>query len=85
METNKTIFNTDGMFKMIQEMKELRKLITPDTKERIMKRYRLKVQAEFLDTLLQEGGFDNFMKKILTEKEQIRLNNAVREEDEDAE
>lgn len=77
------IIPTKKLFLLIKSLKEERRALIPDEKEpKIeLRRYKLKVQYELLNDMLQHYGIDNLMVKLLPNKHIKELVKAIPKED----
>lgn len=61
------------LYKLIQEMKEYRELLSNVDKIELMKRYKTKVEYLLLDKILKEKGIDVIAKRIQHEKRNLEM------------
>ena len=63
----------DKLFKLIQEMKEYRKISPKETARDMMKRYKMKTEFLLLDRILNEEGIDSLITKTTHEKKNLEM------------
>jgi len=63
----------DKLFKLIQEMKEYRKISSKETARDMMKRYKLKTEYLLLDKILNDEGIDNLITKTTHQKKNLEM------------
>lgn len=73
--------NKDMLYRLIQEMKEFRKLIPKDDTKNLIRRHKLKMEYLLLDRLLIDNGIDKMVIKINHEKTNMMMVNALIKED----
>jgi hypothetical protein len=72
--------SNDKLFKLVQEMKELRTMLPRVTTADYTKIYRLKIQEELLDNMLTHEGLNDFFNEILRRKVRLQTDLNIKSE-----
>lgn len=77
------IIPSKKLFFLVKSLKEERRALIPDPKEpKIeLKRYKLKIQYDLLNDMLQHYGIDNLLVKLLPKKHIEELVKAIPEDE----
>lgn len=67
----------DKLFKTIQELKEIRKMLPKDNYNMALKRHKIKIEYILLENILKDKGIDVYMQKLINSKNATRLNNGI--------
>lgn len=66
---DKIILDTNKVFKLVKEIKELLPTLPQETDKEILEKYRLKLQMNFFNNLLEkEGNIDELLQKVISKK-----------------
>lgn len=85
LDTTKTIeIPKDNLFKVVKEIRELRKLIKGDSPKEIMYKHDLKIQSQFIDKILMNKGIDFMFNKLSNDKENYKLIEEAKRQEEEA-
>lgn len=77
------IIPSKKLFFLIKSLKEERRALTEDEPKIQLKRYKLKIQYELLNDMLQHYGIDNLLVKLLPKKHVEELVKAIPEDEKD--
>ena len=61
---NEIMISKDALFKLIQEIKEIRKMIVSFDGNDLLKKHDLLIQGVLLDKILKNGGIDSLLEQV---------------------
>ena len=78
MSSDGILIDNDNMFKLIKELNETRELVDDNT----VLRYRYKIMAQTLDSILMSGGIEKLRKKCIDIYAKYNLKKQIIQEEE---